>query len=94
MPVEMTTMNMTIANMHTPPPSVGGILHQAGPDDVAKSGQARNAAPALTITQAESMSGDIEVSDLPADALDRNDSLGKLVSGVFNMPAPPMPDFN
>ena len=33
------------------------------------------------------------VADVPADALSRDDALGKLVNSVFNLPPPPMPTF-
>ena len=34
------------------------------------------------------------ITDVPAVELSRDDNLGKLVSSAFNLPPPPMPDFN
>ena len=42
---------------------------------------------ALTVTQADAVE---DVNEVPDDALDRNDALGKLISSVYNLPAPPM----
>lgn len=39
------------------------------------------------------LSGSEPVADVPEAALARDDGLGKLVSAVFNLQAPPMPDF-
>ena len=38
--------------------------------------------------------GSEPVSDVPAGELVRNDDLGNLVSFAFNLPPPPMPNFN
>ena len=43
--------------------------------------------PALTVTQADSAEN---IDEVPEEALDRNDALGKLISSVYNLPAPPM----
>lgn len=48
------------------------------------------AKPALTVTRADATEDVDTVSD---DVLRRDDALGKLVSSVYNLPAPPMPDF-
>ena len=34
------------------------------------------------------------VSEIPAGALSRDDTIGKLVSAAFSLPPPPMPAFN
>jgi len=39
------------------------------------------------------LSGSEPVAEVPAEALVRDDDLGKLVSSAFNLQAPPMPDF-
>ena len=38
--------------------------------------------------------GSEPVTDVPAAELSREDDLGKLVSAAFNLPPPPMPNFN
>jgi len=37
---------------------------------------------------------DISAAAIPESELSRDDDLGKLVSAAFNLPPPPMPDFN
>ena len=37
--------------------------------------------------------GSEPVADVPAEALVRDDDLGRLVSAAFNLPPPPMPAF-
>ena len=49
--------------------------------------------PALTISEALSSEADA-VEAVPADALRRDDDLGRLFSAAFNLPPPPMPSFS
>lgn len=51
--------------------------------------------PALVITEARPniLSGPDTAEDVPESALRRDDSLGKLFTTAFNLPAPPMPTF-
>lgn len=39
------------------------------------------------------LQGSEPLADVPADALLRDDKLGRVVSSAFNLPPPPMPDF-
>lgn len=47
----------------------------------------------LSITERIAAPEDVEAAAIPEDALRRDDDLGKLVSSVFNFPAPPPPPF-
>ena len=38
--------------------------------------------------------GEPSVDDIPDTALSRQDALGQLVAGAFNLPPPAMPNFN
>ena len=51
--------------------------------------------PALVITEAraDSISGLEAAEEIPAAALRRDDALGRLLTSVFTLPAPPMPAF-
>ena len=51
--------------------------------------------PALVITEAraDSVSGLDATEEIPDAALRRDDPLGRLLSSVFTLPAPPMPAF-
>ena len=40
------------------------------------------------------LQGSEPVTNVPAAELSREDDLGKLVSSAFNLPPPPMPNFN
>jgi hypothetical protein len=48
----------------------------------------------FTITEAVASPEDISAAAIPESELSRDDDLGKLVSAAFNLPPPPMPDFN
>ena len=48
----------------------------------------------LTITNAVVSQEDIAAAQIPDAALSRDDALGKLIGSAFNLPPPPMPDFN
>ena len=39
------------------------------------------------------LQGSEPLADVPADALLRDDKLGRIVSSAFNLPPPQMPDF-
>ena len=70
-------------------PMPGSIAPEAAP-------AARNGgAPTLTVTNAAvAPTGSEEVTEaVEADCARRDDALGKLISAVFQYPAPPMPDF-
>jgi len=45
----------------------------------------------LTISMAEAAIEDIKAAGIPANALRRDDELGKLISEAFSLPAPPFP---
>ena len=45
----------------------------------------------LTISMTEAAIEDIKAASIPADALRRDDKLGKLISEAFSLPAPPFP---
>lgn len=46
------------------------------------------------VSEADILRGSEPTAEVPAAALKRDDDLGKLVNSIFNMPAPPMPDFS
>lgn len=52
--------------------------------------------PALVITEsrADSVSGLDATEEISDAALRRDDALGRLLSSVFTLPAPPMPSFS
>lgn len=52
--------------------------------------------PALVITEAraDSVSGLDATEEIPDAELRRDDPLGRLLSSVFTLPAPPMPSFS
>ena len=53
-----------------------------------------SAGASLSVTQASAAAVDDTMGiDVPEAMLTREDSLGKLVSSAFNLPAPPMPEF-
>ena len=80
-------MDISINSRH---PSVTdpAILQGASPAEAAK----ETNRPALVITEAhtDALSA---TEHVPADALRRDDALGRLFSAVFTLPAPPMPAF-
>ena len=43
--------------------------------------------------QSDGLASSEPVADVPDSALTRDDELGRLVNGAFNMPPPPMPTF-
>ena len=45
----------------------------------------------LTITHSFAAPEDIAAAEVPEDSLRRDDALGKLISGAFNLSPPPMP---
>ena len=45
-------------------------------------------------TTLDVLQGSEPVSDVPSKELVRNDGLGKLVAFAYNLPPPPMPNFN
>ena len=48
----------------------------------------------LTIDRgADAIASAEPTAEISADALSRDDDLGKLVNAAFSLPAPPMPDF-
>lgn len=85
-------MNLNINNISVPSPNIGGL--QPPGETVAQTAKERApAASSLTITQTEVPRNEISVSEMPDDAFDRRDELGKIVNAVFNLPPPQMPVF-
>ena len=73
--------------------------HQAALSSVEAASTPKNAGtpsgePSLTITRATAADEDFDAAGIPEAALSRTDPLGKLVETAFNLPPPPMPDFN
>ena len=59
--------------------------------------KAKVANPDLRFSGVQSLDplqGSEPVTEVPAAELSREDDLGKLVSAAFNLPPPPMPNFN
>ena len=48
----------------------------------------------LSVTTAPASPEDIAAAEIPESALSRDDDLGKLVGGAFNLPPPAMPAFD
>ena len=46
------------------------------------------------VSEADILRGSEPTAEVPEAALRRDDDLGKLINSIFNMPAPPMPDFS
>ena len=66
--------------------------------DVQKTEAQRPTAVGQDVSLSEAKSFDVlqgsePLSDVPADALVRDDRLGRIVSSAFNLPPPQMPEF-
>ncbi|MBR4189779.1 MAG: hypothetical protein IKQ55_07440 [Kiritimatiellae bacterium] len=86
-------LNINIAKNPSPaadPTAIGQVGTPAAP---AASDEARAALPLFTVTRGAASPEDIQAANLPPDTLSRDDDLGRLVSAVFNLPPPPMPNF-
>lgn len=87
-------MNLTNINSSTT-----GNIGMANPatlevtQNVPESVETRSAKPDLTITNAAVALGEVESAEIPETALARDDGLGRLITGAFNLPPPPMPHF-
>ena len=85
-------MNLNINNISVPSPNIGGL--QPPGETVAQAAKERSSATSsLTITRTEVPHNEISVSEMPEDAFDRKDELGKIVNAAFNLPPPQMPVF-
>ena len=85
-------MSLNINNISVPSPNIGGL--QPSGEAVAPTVNERSpASSSLTITQTEMPHNEISVSEMPDDAFDRKDELGKIVNAAFNLPPPQMPVF-
>ena len=59
-----------------------------------ESPKASRTAANLTVGKGlDALSSAEPTAEISADALSRDDDLGKLVNAAFSLPAPPMPDF-
>ena len=87
-------MNLTNINSNTTG-NIGMVDHVAleATQGVPDSEQARPAKPDLTITNATVALGEVESAEISEDTLARDDGLGRLITGAFNLPPPPMPHF-
>ena len=87
-------MNLTNINSNTTG-NIGMVDRAAleATQGVPDSEQARLAKPDLTITNAAVAPGEVTSAEIPEDALARDDKLGQLIAGAFNLPPPPMPNF-
>ncbi len=48
----------------------------------------------LSISHSAAAPEDVSAAAIPAEALTRDDALGKLVGSAFALPPPPMPNFS